>query len=89
MEEIFLIVIAICSVFYLFIIFKAYKLRKIKEIFIFGSLGWGIPFGIIFTLYRFYVQENFTPIFGSWIIFMIVCLVAGSIVGYFIFKNNK
>lgn len=64
-------------------------MKEIKKIFIFGALGWGISFGIIFTLYRYYTQEIFTPIFGSWIIFIIICLIAGSIVAYLILKDNK
>ena len=64
-------------------------MKRIKDIFIFGALGWGVPFGIIFTLYRYYTKEVFTPIFGSWIIFIITCLIAGSIVAYLILKDNK
>ncbi|CAM3445127.1 hypothetical protein [Arcobacter aquimarinus] len=64
-------------------------MKKIKDILIFGTFGWGVSFGIIFALHRYYIDNITTPPFGSYIVFSILCLVAGTLFGYFTSKIKK
>ncbi|WP_180103234.1 hypothetical protein [Acinetobacter sp. YH12126] len=63
--------------------------NKLKWIFLYGGLGWGVPFAFIMYIIR---EIEGKPIaFGSLPVFLIICILAGMFFGAMIFKftSNK
>lgn len=55
------------------------SIKKIKEVFLYGGLGWGLPFFVLFSILQWI--EYKPPAFGSLSVFFIVSVTAGCLVG--------
>lgn len=55
------------------------SIKKIKEVFLYGGLGWGLPFFVFFSILRWIEYKS--PAFGSLSVFFIVSVTAGCVVG--------
>lgn len=61
--------------------------EKFKWIFLYGGLGWGIPFACLLSVIR---ETQDKPIaFGSFPIFVAVCIFAGMIFGFLMTQLSK
>jgi len=63
--------------------------NKLKWIFLYGALGWGVPFAFIMYIIR--EIEGKTIAFGSLPVFLIICVLGGMLFGAITFKlaSNK
>lgn len=62
--------------------------KKFKEVFLYGGLGWGLPFFVFFSILRWIEYKS--PAFGSLSVFFVVSVIAGCILGLItkIFTKN-
>lgn len=49
--------------------------KKIKQVFLYGGLGWGLPFFVLFSILRWIEYKS--PAFGSLGVFFVVSVMAG------------
>lgn len=63
------------------------SLKKIKEVLLYGGLGWGLPFFVFFSILRWIEYKS--PAFGSLTVFMVISIIAGCIFGLITQILNK
>lgn len=63
------------------------SIKKIKEVFLYGGLGWGLPFFVFFSILRWIEYKS--PAFGSLTVFIVISIIAGCIFGLITQILNK
>ncbi|MDY6456000.1 hypothetical protein [Acinetobacter faecalis] len=53
--------------------------KKIKEVLLYGGLGWGLPFFVFFSILRWIEYKS--PAFGSLTVFLVISIIAGCVFG--------
>lgn len=53
--------------------------KKFKAVFLFGGLGWGLPFFVLFSILRWIEYKSLA--FGSLSVFFVVSVIAGCFFG--------